>query len=146
MTQHDHPNVRRLSLRGESDVAAARRAVRELAIEQEFEHTAAEALATAVTEIARNVIVHASRGELTLEPLKADSRLGILVVTRDWGPGISDIEGAMSDGHSTGSGLGIGLPSARRLVDEFELATSSEGTTVTLRKWQTATNRHERES
>jgi serine/threonine-protein kinase RsbT len=101
----------RLILADESDVGVARRRARELGEQQGLLANAVEALATAVSEIARNVIVHAGRG-------------------------IPSLEDAMRDGYSTGNGLGLGLPGAQRLVDEFEIRSIvGEGTTVTLRKW-----------
>ena len=126
----------RLPLRDESDVAAARRKARELAQQQGLASSAVEALATAVSEITRNVIIHAGSGEILLGLLADCQRAGVIAVTRDDGPGISNIEEAMRDGYSTGSGLGLGLPSAHRLVDELELQSIiGQGTTVTLKKW-----------
>jgi serine/threonine-protein kinase RsbT len=96
----------------------------------------AEALATAVTEIARNIVVHAWSGEIALGILEQDTRRGVIVTARDAGPGIADLERAMLDGFSTGTGLGYGLPGARRLVDEFEIESKvGVGTMVTLKKW-----------
>lgn len=95
-----------------------------------------EALATAVSEIARNMLVHAGGGELFLGSIERAGRVGIVALARDTGPGIADIDEAMRDGFSTGDGLGLGLPSARRLVDEFELSSVvGQGTTVKLTKW-----------
>jgi serine/threonine-protein kinase RsbT len=128
--------VRRLPLEDDSDVAAARQQARELARSQGLVPTAIEALATAVSEIARNVIVHAKGGEILLGIANHDGRSGVVAIARDDGPGIPDIDDAMRDGYSTGNGLGLGLPSARRLVDEFEiLSVAGQGTTVTLTKW-----------
>jgi serine/threonine-protein kinase RsbT len=129
--------VFRLPLRHESDVAHARRHLRELATAQGFRSNSVEALATATSEVARNVIVHAGDGEILIGTVREAARLGIVVIARDKGPGISNIDEAMRDGYSTGSGLGLGLPSARRLVHEFELqSVVAEGTTVTLTVWQ----------
>jgi len=128
--------VYRFALRDESDVAAARRDTRKLAAGRGFSTGAVEALTTAVSEVARNVIVHAGHGQIRLGIADDDGRLGLVVITEDDGPGIQNIEDAMRDGHSTGDGLGLGLPSARRLVDEFELhSVVGQGTTVTLRMW-----------
>ncbi|HEX3773984.1 MAG TPA: anti-sigma regulatory factor [Polyangiaceae bacterium] len=130
------------SLRDESDVAVARRETRKLAEAQGFSLGAVETLATAVSEIARNVIVHAGTGELVLGLASDRERVGVVVMARDDGPGISNVDEAMRDGFSTRAGLGLGLPSARRLVDDFELqSVPGHGTTVTLRKWMARTQR-----
>ena len=125
-----------LVLADESDVGVARRRARELADKQGLLPNAVEALATAVSEVARNVIVHARRGELLLGVVRDSHRAGVVAVARDDGPGIPRMEDALRDGYSTGQGLGLGLPSARRLVDEFEIHSEvGHGTTVTLKKW-----------
>ena len=123
-------------IQDESDVVVARRRCRELAAQQGLSAAAAEALATAVTEIARNIVVHAGSGEIFFAAVVDATRRGVVVTARDTGSGIPDIERAMQDGFSTRSSLGFGLPGARRLVDEFEIeSTADAGTTVTLRKW-----------
>jgi serine/threonine-protein kinase RsbT len=128
--------VFRLPLREDSDVANVRSRVRELCAGHGFSSNAVEALATAATEVARNVLVHARDGEIFLGTERDAERRGVVVIARDDGPGIANIDDAMRDGFSTGSGLGLGLPSARRLVHEFELrSTAAEGTTVTLIMW-----------
>ncbi|HET89202.1 MAG TPA: ATP-binding protein [Chloroflexi bacterium] len=94
------------------------------------------AVAIAVLEVARNIVKYAGRGQVVLSPVCRDGRDGILVVARDEGPGIPDIEQALQDGYSTGGGLGLGLSGAKRLMDEFEIMScEGEGTTVTMRKW-----------
>jgi serine/threonine-protein kinase RsbT len=126
----------RLQLRDESDVAAARHRSRELTQGQGQALSKVEALATAVSEVTRNVIEHADDGEVLLGIVRDGHRTGVIVIVRDSGPGISNIDDAMQDGFSTRTGLGLGLPGARRLVDDFELrSAASEGTTVTLRQW-----------
>jgi serine/threonine-protein kinase RsbT len=94
-------------------------------------------LATAISEIARNITTYANRGEVLIDIVRdARGRRGVRVVARDEGPGIENLERALTDGYTTGGGLGLGLPGARRLVDEFEIQTGpGEGTTVTLIKW-----------
>lgn len=130
----------RSPVRDESDVAAARREVRSLGHRHGFPSSAIEALATAVSEIARNVFVHARTGEIVLALERAAGRVAVVVIARDDGPGISDLDSAMLDGFSTAFGLGLGLPSARRLVDEFAIESRVDhGTTVTLKKWLTLT-------
>jgi len=127
---------RRVSIRHESDVAMARKAARELAGLAGLDERATEALTTAVSELARNVLVHGQGGEIALEIAEEESRAGVAVVARDGGPGIADLERALQDGYSSGGGLGLGLSSARRLADDFAIqSTVGEGTTVTLKKW-----------
>ena len=120
----------------DSDVAIARIRTHDLAVAEGFTEVAASGLATAVSELARNVVVHASFGELVLG-IRAERQLGIVAVVRDHGPGIADIELALRDGYSTIGTLGLGLPSARRLVDELEIQTEPAiGTTVTVTTWR----------
>jgi serine/threonine-protein kinase RsbT len=121
---------------GDSDVVTARQAGRELAMECGFKGSDLTLIATAISEIARNTVVFAGRGEMTISPLNIHGRQGILVVAEDAGPGIPDIAMAMRDGYSTGHSLGLGLPGAKRLMDEFEIASEvGVGTTIKMRKW-----------
>ena len=121
----------------ESDVVMARKRVREQAHKAGLHESAVEALATAVTEVARNIVVHAVGGEVRIAIARDGGRSGLIVVATDDGPGIADPERALRDNYSTGSGLGLGLSSAKRLVDEFEVSSAiGRGTTVTLRKWR----------
>jgi serine/threonine-protein kinase RsbT len=126
----------RVTIRDESDVATARQQVRELGVQQGLSDARIAALATAVTEIARNILVHAGSGEMSFVAATRAPRRGIVVVARDWGPGIADIAQAMKDGYSTGRGLGMGLAGAQRLVDEFGIESAAgAGVTVTLTQW-----------
>jgi serine/threonine-protein kinase RsbT len=127
----------RVAIRREEDVAIARLAVRALAAGEGFSPERAAALATAVSEVAMNIVVHAGRpGEVRLEAVLERGRRAVVVTARDGSPGIADVAAAMSDGYSTGGGLGCGLPGARRLVDEFTLESAvGEGTVVTMKKW-----------
>jgi serine/threonine-protein kinase RsbT len=126
----------RVPIRDDSDVLMARKRARELAGKEGMPDVAVEALSTAISEVAHNIVVHAREGELFLGVVEQSDRRGIAIVARDNGPGISNPERAMEDGYSTAGGLGLGLSSARKLVDEFELAsTAGEGTTVTMKKW-----------
>jgi serine/threonine-protein kinase RsbT len=128
---------RRIFVRHESDVTMARKWTRELALREGIGTSAAEAFVTAVSEVARNALVHAGGGEVVLSRIEEGPRRGVSAVTRDEGPGIRNLEQAMRDGFSTGDGLGLGLSSARRLVSEFELVSSEgKGTTVILRQWK----------
>jgi serine/threonine-protein kinase RsbT len=118
------------------DVVLARRQVRELARLLRMPPPVAEALVTATSEIAHNIVVHAGGGEIHVSPAIEEGRRGLVVVARDHGPGIADPALAMRDGYSTAGSLGLGLASAQRLVDEFDLAPASGGgTVVTLKKW-----------
>lgn len=93
-------------------------------------------VATAISEVARNIVEYAKSGRLTFRVVHQGSRHGILVQAEDQGPGIADIDLAMQDGYSTGRGLGLGLPGSRRLMDEFELiSVPGKGTTVRMTKW-----------
>ncbi|HEY0480633.1 MAG TPA: EAL domain-containing protein [Kofleriaceae bacterium] len=135
MTDHVGPEIR-VPIRDESDLVVARRHTRELASRQGFSRAATQAVATAVTEIARNIIVHAGCGEIVVLSTADDKRRGVIVTALDAGPGIPDVDRAMQHGFSTNGGLGFGLPGAQRLVDEFEIESSAgTGTRITLRKW-----------
>ena len=93
-------------------------------------------IATAISEIARNIMSHAGRGEIVISAVAIDGRNAVEVVASDEGPGIADIERALQDGYSTGAGLGLGLPGAGRLMDHFEVRSEvGVGTTVVMRKW-----------
>lgn len=118
------------------DVLAARQRGRELAAQAGFDGADLTLIATAISELARNIVEYAGRGEIGLRLVNNGERRGITVVARDSGPGIRDVAQAMQDGYSTGGGLGLGLPGTRRLMDDFEIASDpGAGTTVTATKW-----------
>lgn len=124
-----------LSVRLESDILAARQHGREVAERVGFTGSDLALIATAISEVARNIVVHAGGGAIMISEL-SDGRAGIEIVARDDGPGILDIELAMQDGYSTVDSLGLGLPGARRLMDEFTIESQEgHGTTVVMRKW-----------
>jgi serine/threonine-protein kinase RsbT len=128
--------VTRIAIESDADVVTARQRARELAASLQLSSTDQTLLATAISEVARNITTYAVRGEVTVEMVENGGRQGIRVVARDEGPGIEDLERALQDGYTTGGGLGIGLPGARRLVDEFDIDSApGRGTTVTLVKW-----------
>jgi len=120
----------------ESDIVTARQKGRELAIEAGFSGSDLTIIATAISEIARNIVTYAGRGEIRVGKVRHDGKRGIQVIAKDDGPGIANIELALRDGYSTGRSLGLGLPGAKRLMDEFEIISAvGQGTTVTMRKW-----------
>ena len=127
----------RIAIESDADVVVARQRARALAVELGMASTDQTLLATAISEIARNITTYAERGEVLLELVRdPGGRRGVKVIARDRGPGIADLERALTDGYTTGGGLGLGLPGARRLVDEFDIRTAlGQGTTVTLVKW-----------
>jgi len=120
----------------DSDVVAARQKGRELAATLGFSSTDQTLVATAISEVARNIVSYAGSGQIELSRVDDGGRRGLVIVARDQGPGIAEPELAMRDGYSTGNSLGVGLPGARRLVDDFTLESAvGVGTTVTLKKW-----------
>jgi serine/threonine-protein kinase RsbT len=129
----------RVAIRTDADVVTARQEARTMGAGLGFSSTDLTLLATAISEVARNITTYAGEGEVTLRVLEDGQRSGIEVVASDEGPGIADVELAMRDGYTTGNGLGLGLPGARRLVDEFELRTAlGSGTSIRLVKWTRA--------
>lgn len=119
-----------------SDVDWARQSAREMGMREGLTEERAVALATAVSEVARNIVVHAGKGEISFRPVADGTRRGIFVVASDRGPGIADIARAMGDGYSTKGSLGLGLSGAKRLVDEFGIeSVAGAGVTITLTQW-----------
>jgi serine/threonine-protein kinase RsbT len=126
----------RIVVAADADIVKARQTGRDLAAQLGFSLTDLTLIATAISEVARNITTYAGRGEIILRLIREAGRWGLVVVARDDGPGIADIDRALQDGYSTGRGMGLGLPGARRLMDEFEINSSpGRGTTVTMRKW-----------
>ena len=129
----------RVAIRTDADVVTARQEARTMGAELGLSSTDLTLLATAISEIARNITTYAGEGEVALRVVERGGRRGVEVVASDKGPGIADLELAMQDGYTTGKGLGLGLPGARRLVDEFELRTAlGSGTSIRLVKWTRA--------
>jgi serine/threonine-protein kinase RsbT len=127
----------RVPITSDSDMVPARAEGRALATKLGFSRTDATLIATAISEIARNIVVHVGDGEILLKPMYEDTRYGLLVVAHDAGPGIPDIDAALDHGFASGKGLGLGLPGARRLMDEFQITSEpGKGTTVTMKKWR----------
>ena len=127
----------RMEVASDADIVSARARGRALASELGFSRTDATLVATAISEIARNIVVHAGRGEIELKPACEPERRGLVVVGRDEGPGIRDVDAALREGFGTKGGLGLGLPGVRRIMDEFVIQTvSNRGTTVTMHMWR----------
>ena len=125
-----------LRVERDADVVAARQKGRELAALAGITGSDLTVVATAISEIARNIIVYAKRGQIVLKIAQNGHRRGVVVIATDEGPGIADIDLAMRDGFSTGKSLGLGLPGARRLMDEFEIVSEpGQGVMVTMTKW-----------
>jgi serine/threonine-protein kinase RsbT len=127
----------RVSINSDQDIVSARQKGRALAIELGFSTGDATLIATSISELARNIVSYARRGEITLKIVRVSNREGISIIASDSGPGIRDIRQAMRDGFSTSGSLGLGLPGVRRLMDEFEIASEpGKGTVVTVKKWK----------
>ena len=130
------PNEIRVQIGHDSDIVTARQKGREIASQVGFKGTDLTLIATAISEVARNILTYAKTGEIIVDAAMNGTRRGIVVVAEDQGPGIPSIEDAMRDGFSTGNSLGLGLPGAKRLMDEFEIVSQvGQGTTVTMKKW-----------
>jgi serine/threonine-protein kinase RsbT len=128
---------RRVLIESDRDLVDARAAARELALRLGFSRTDATLIATAISEIARNIVVHVGQGTVVMSPLLEEARYGVRVVAEDEGIGIRDVEAALEDGYAGRGGLGLGLSGARRLMDEFEIDTGADrGTRVTMTKWR----------
>jgi serine/threonine-protein kinase RsbT len=120
----------------EDDLVAVRRRIRELAHRNGLDSFATVAITTAVSELARNVLVHAKRGTAMIEEVENNTRKGIRIAFRDQGPGISDIDRVLIGGFSTAKSLGLGLSGSKRLVDDFQIDSRvGQGTVVTVTKW-----------
>lgn len=120
----------------DGDIVSARESGRTLVSQLGFSATEVMLVATAVSELARNIVLYATPGEIVFRPLDDGSRKGILVIARDRGPGIPDMQRALGGGYSTRGGMGLGLSGTRRLMDEFDIVSASgSGTTVTVTMW-----------
>jgi serine/threonine-protein kinase RsbT len=126
-----------IALEGDDDIVVARGEVRALAAAMGFRTLDQTRLVTVASELARNIIKYARRGQLIAQPTKDSlGRAGLRLIFEDKGPGIADLEAAMRDGFSTSKGLGKGLPGSRRLVDEFSIeSTPGRGTRITVVRW-----------
>jgi anti-sigma regulatory factor (Ser/Thr protein kinase) len=127
----------RVRVTRDADVVIARQNGREVAASMGFSRTEATLVATVISELARNIVQFAERGEILVCPVEQNGRTGVMIVARDVGAGIPDVARALQDGYSTyRGGLGLGLPGSRRLMDEFDILSEvGKGTTVTMTKW-----------
>ena len=126
----------RAAIDTDEDIVEARKAGRKLAADLGFTSTELTLIATAISEVARNIRLYAGQGEVKVKLVNEDSRSGVLVEARDSGPGIADVDLAMQDGYSTVNSFGLGLPGARRLMDDFKIKSRvGKGVTVTMKKW-----------
>lgn len=126
-----------MQMRSDVDVLKARKYGKELAASLQFSNSERTIIATAISEIARNTVLYAKSGCMHLKLIRNGTRRGLLIIAEDEGPGIPDLRLAMQDGYTTSRGLGIGLPGAKRLMDEFDIVSEvGKGTTVTMKKWE----------
>jgi serine/threonine-protein kinase RsbT len=127
----------RVAINSDQDIVVARQKGRALATELGFASGDATLIATAISELARNIVSYARRGQITLQIVNGEDRQGLSIVASDDGPGIPDVRQALRDGFSTSGSLGLGLPGVRRLMDEFQITSvPSRGTTVAVKKWR----------
>ncbi len=127
----------RLPIQTDADLVIARAQGRALAQRLGFRPPDPTLIATAISELARNLVTHVGHGEIIMRPILEHERYGVLVIVRDEGQGIANVDAALQGGHASRGGLGLGLPGARRLMDEFEVESElGKGTTVVMRKWR----------
>ncbi len=127
-----------VQIHADADIVIARQEGRTLAAQLGFSGSEQALIATAISEAARNILQYAHSGEIAFKPIANGDREGILIIARDHGPGIKDIQRALEDGFSSSGGLGLGLPGIKRLMSELEIQSSpGTGTTLTIRKWKT---------
>lgn len=126
-----------IAIRADVDIISARQRGRDLGAELGFPKSDLALIATAISELARNILTYAGDGEIEVAIDEAQGRRGLVITARDQGPGIADISLALQDGYSTSRSLGIGLPGVRRLMDEFEVTSEpGAGTVVRATKWR----------
>lgn len=130
------PAMTRQAVKTDSDVVSARQKGRAMASDTGFSRSDQALIATAISELARNIVNYAGVGEIVLRVIHKNASPGLQITASDTGPGIEDIEAALLDGFSTGNSLGLGLPGTRRIMDDFDiLSAPDEGLTVTAVKW-----------
>ena len=127
----------KVAINSDQDIVLARQKGRALATEMGFASGDATLIATAISELARNIVSYARKGQITLKSINGVDRQGLSIIASDHGPGIADIRQARRDGFSTSGSLGMGLPGVRRLMDEFEITSQpGRGTIVAVKKWK----------
>lgn len=127
----------RVPVESDTDIVTARQKGRALATALGFSSGDATIVATAISELARNIVLYAKRGEIIIQTVNQSARRGLAITAHDEGDGIVDVRQAMQDGYSTSGRLGVGLPGVKRLMDEFEITSEvGRGTTVTVKKWK----------
>ena len=127
----------RVPIATDADIVTARAEGRAMAERLGFPRPDPTLIATAISEIARNIVVHAGRGEIVLKAFEERGRYGVAVIATDEGPGIRDVEAALRDDYSGRGGLGLGLAGARRLMDDLTVDTNAgAGTAVIMTKWR----------
>src|SRR5262245_48976559 len=125
-----------IAIRSDLDVLVARQKGRALALELGLSSTDQTVVATVISELARNILLYAKLGSVSVAAHRHNGQSGIRIVAKDRGPGIADVERALQVGFSTSRSLGLGLPGVKRLMDEFEIVSKrKKGTMVTVRKW-----------
>ena len=130
-------NEIRVPIRSDADILAARQQGRELGVSLGFGMSDLAVIATAISELARNLLLYARDGNIICWPIEKGTKKGIVIQAADEGPGIPDVEAVMKDGYSTSGSLGLGLPGVRRMMDEFAIVSrKGRGTTVTAIKWK----------
>ncbi len=126
----------RVPIMSDRDIIIARQRGKELAANLGFSTIDLTLIATAISELSRNIVIYAKTGEIVMKPIRQRGKMGIQVEARDEGPGIADVSRALEDGFSTSRSLGLGLPGVRRLMDAFDLVSKvNHGTMVTVTKW-----------
>ncbi|HEY1986398.1 MAG TPA: anti-sigma regulatory factor [Terracidiphilus sp.] len=131
------PKSEVLPIKNSSDIVIARQKVRQWAIELRFGLVDQTKLVTAASELARNALDYGKGGEMTIETLNSGPKTGLRLTFEDHGPGIPDIEQALKDGYTTGSGMGLGLGGSKRLVNEFNIQSEvGKGTKITVARWK----------
>jgi serine/threonine-protein kinase RsbT len=126
----------RIPIASDLDIVRARQTGRTAASTLGFSSTDLTLIATAISELARNIVMYAKQGEIIVRLVRSSDKQGIVVIARDQGPGIADVRQTLQDGYSTSRSLGLGLPGVRRLMDEFEIESQlGQGTVVTVKKW-----------
>ena len=126
-----------ITILSDASVMTARQKGRELALAMGIKGSDLTLMATAISEIARNIVQYAGQGQIEFRNVVRAGKRGLMIIARDNGPGIADINQAMKDGFSTSRGMGLGLPGARRLMDDFEIVSEvGKGTTISMIKWE----------